>query len=138
MKVAFVIFAILGLIVGIFYAIFFAFMGQVMQMATPGDFDRMTGMFSGAMGIFAARAPGPRRGLRAVLAEPGALARLRRRAFALPATGPANRQGRVQHDRGRGRHAAGARGGAGREDSPGRAFRRPARRTEAPHARAPR
>jgi hypothetical protein len=54
MKVAFVIFAILGLVVGIFYAIFFAFMGQVMELATPGEFDSMTGLFSGVMGIFAA------------------------------------------------------------------------------------
>jgi hypothetical protein len=54
MKVSFVIFAILGLIVGFFYAIFFAFLGQMMEFAAPGEFGRMTGFFSGIMGIFTA------------------------------------------------------------------------------------
>ena len=54
MKVAFVVFAILGLIIGFFYAIFFAFLGQMMEFAAPGEFGRMTGFFSGVMGIFTA------------------------------------------------------------------------------------
>lgn len=55
MKVAFVIFGILGVIVGFFYAIFFAFMGQMMaDFGAAGDFGRMTGLFSGLMGIFMA------------------------------------------------------------------------------------
>ena len=53
MKVAFVIFAILGLIIGIFYFIFFLFVGQVMEMATPDEFGGMTGFFSGFLGFFA-------------------------------------------------------------------------------------
>jgi hypothetical protein len=52
MKIAFVIFAILGLIIGIFYFIFFLFMGQVMEMATPGEFGGMTGAFGGLLGFF--------------------------------------------------------------------------------------
>ena len=54
MKIAFVIFAVLGLIVGIFYAIFFAFMSQLMEFAGPDDFGRMSGLFTGVMGIFMA------------------------------------------------------------------------------------
>jgi hypothetical protein len=53
MKVAFVIFAILGLIIGLFYFIFFMFMGQVMELATPDEFGGMTGYFSGILGLFA-------------------------------------------------------------------------------------
>jgi len=52
MKVAFVIFAVLGLIVGLFYAIFFAFMGQMMELGGPSELSRMSGLFSGIMGIF--------------------------------------------------------------------------------------
>jgi len=53
MKIAFVIFAILGLIIGILYFIFFLFVGQVMEMATPDEFSGMTGLFSGFLGFFA-------------------------------------------------------------------------------------
>jgi len=52
MKISFVIFAVLGLIVGIFYAIFFAFMGQLMEFAAPEEVGRMSGLFTGIMGIF--------------------------------------------------------------------------------------
>ena len=52
MKVTFVIFAVLGLIVGLFYAIFFAFMGQMMELGGPSELSRMSGLFSGIMGIF--------------------------------------------------------------------------------------
>lgn len=55
MKVAFVIFGILGVIVGLFYAIFFAFMGQMMaDFGAAGDFGNLTGLFGGVMGIFMA------------------------------------------------------------------------------------
>lgn len=54
MKISFVIFAVLGLIVGLFYAIFFAFVGQMMDFAGPGEFGRMSGFFSGIMGFFVA------------------------------------------------------------------------------------
>jgi hypothetical protein len=54
MKVAFVIFAILGFIAGLFYALFFAFMGQMMEFAAPGEFGKMSGLFGGIMGIFMA------------------------------------------------------------------------------------
>jgi Na+/melibiose symporter-like transporter len=53
MKVAFVIFGILGVIVGIFYAIFFALMGQMLELGGPSEFSRMTGLFGGIMGVFA-------------------------------------------------------------------------------------
>jgi len=53
MKVAFVIFAILGLVIGIFYMVFFMFMGQFMEMATPDEFGGMTGLFSGILGLLA-------------------------------------------------------------------------------------
>ena len=54
MKLAFVIFGVLGLIVGFLYFILFAFMGQLMDFAGPGEFGRMTGLFSGVMGFFVA------------------------------------------------------------------------------------
>jgi hypothetical protein len=55
MKVAFVIFGILGVIVGLFYAVFFAFMSQMLaDFGGPGELGRMTGLFSGFMGIFMA------------------------------------------------------------------------------------
>lgn len=52
MKVAFVIFAVFGLLAGIFYAFFFAIMGQMMELGDAGEFSRMPGFFSGVMGIF--------------------------------------------------------------------------------------
>ena len=54
MKLAFVIFGVLGLIVGFLYFILFAFMGQLMDFAGPSEFGRMTGLFSGVMGFFVA------------------------------------------------------------------------------------
>jgi hypothetical protein len=54
MKVAFVIFGVLGLIVGLFYIIFFAFMGRMMELAAPQEFGRMAGLFGGALGVIAA------------------------------------------------------------------------------------
>lgn len=54
MKVAFILFGILGLLIGIFYALIIGFIGGIMGPLAGADIEPLTGLFSGALGIFMA------------------------------------------------------------------------------------
>ncbi|MGB2698170.1 MAG: DUF3566 domain-containing protein [Candidatus Zixiibacteriota bacterium] len=54
MKVSFILFGILGLLIGIFYALIIGFIGGIMGPLAGADIEPLTGLFSGALGIFMA------------------------------------------------------------------------------------
>ena len=54
MKVAFILFGILGLLIGIFYALIIGFIGGIMGPLAGADIEPLRGLFSGALGIFMA------------------------------------------------------------------------------------
>lgn len=54
MKIAFLLCGVSGFIFGLFYAIFLSIMGGVLDMVGGGEFDEISGLFSGAFGFFMA------------------------------------------------------------------------------------
>jgi hypothetical protein len=52
-KIAFVLFGILGLIFGFLYALVFTFVGGILSQF-GGEFEQLSGLLTGAMGIFMA------------------------------------------------------------------------------------
>ena len=52
-KIAFILFGILGLIFGIFYAVILSFVGGILSQF-GGEFEQLSGLLTGAMGIFMA------------------------------------------------------------------------------------
>jgi hypothetical protein len=52
-KIAFILFGILGLIFGLFYAIMLSFVGGILSQF-GGEFEQLSGLLTGAMGIFLA------------------------------------------------------------------------------------
>jgi len=51
-KISFILYGILGLIIGIFYAIFFAFLGGIFNTFGGREFGSLGGLFSGVVGVF--------------------------------------------------------------------------------------
>ena len=51
-KISFILFGLLGLIIGIFYAIFFSLLGGMFDTFGMGEFGSFSGFFSGVFGIF--------------------------------------------------------------------------------------
>jgi MFS family permease len=54
MKVAFILFAILGLLIGIFYAMIIGFVGSIIGPLAGTEIEPLRGLFSGGLGIFLA------------------------------------------------------------------------------------
>jgi hypothetical protein len=54
MKVAFILFGIFGLFLGIFYAMIIGFISSLMGPLGGAEIEPLTGLFSGALGIFMA------------------------------------------------------------------------------------
>ena len=53
-KIAFLICGITGFILGLFYAILLTLIGGILGMAGGGEFEQISGLFSGAFGFFMA------------------------------------------------------------------------------------
>lgn len=53
-KIAFLICGVTGFIVGLFYAIFLTLIGGILDMFGSGEFENISGLFSGVFGFFMA------------------------------------------------------------------------------------
>ncbi|MDH4222733.1 MAG: DUF3566 domain-containing protein [candidate division Zixibacteria bacterium] len=53
-KISFILYGLLGLIIGIFYAIFFSLLGGMFNAFGMREFGSLSGLFTGVFGIFMA------------------------------------------------------------------------------------